>query len=276
MRLASTLLGFSLLASAASTADATLSPSLDNLGCCLKESYTGGESECAVVTEEQCTGIAQDIPIVGLRFEPGQTCNAAGDDCVPFNPPDILTSASLAFDPDDCFTRNARPWLVVGPGIDVTVCAVICNDTGIDLTHFTLFIDPFANPEFSNSASFLPNQQCTGVRKTIDYNFLRKFRDPGERLIVTDTWCASNATISMGGCAPPNGHTDSGDESTGDVGGAAGPGAAPVFTDTQRAFIQLGTLHGAPALEQWGLNALTAGLVGFGVWRLTRRAKRRD
>jgi hypothetical protein len=268
MRLATALLGFSLLASAASSAHATAAPSLGNLGCCLKESYTGGESECAVVTEEQCFGLAQDTPIFGRRFELGQTCNTAGDDCVAFNPPDILTSASLALEPDDCFTRRAAPWLLVPPGSDVSVCAVICNDTGISLTRFTLFIDPFANPEFSNSVSLLPDQNCTGVVKTVSADLLDKFVGPGDRLTVTNTWCASNATIPTDACT--------GADNNPHLGTSGGPAPPPLlFTDTQRAFLQRGILEGAPALDQWGLNALTAGLVGIGVWRLTRRTKRR-
>jgi hypothetical protein len=240
-------------------------PSLGSLGCCLQQfdvGDTGSSFSCSVATEAQCFNVGPAFFGVDVDFVPGQVCNAAGDACVPFFPPGIVTSTTLALRPADCFTADATPSLLLPAGSDVSVCGVICNAVGSTLTRFTLFIDPFAQPEFSNLASSLVNNSCTGVVKTLSANIIPKFAGPGDRLIVANSWCASKGSLTAGDCPPPDANSEVGTS-----------GGEPVFRDTERALLVREALQGAPALDGWGLNLLTTVLVAFGIWRLSRSAR---
>lgn len=248
-------------------AAATVADSTAGFGCCQQTvdltMFGGGvERRCSVVFSDQCVDAAA---VFGSTFLRGYICNPAGE-CVDFSPPDIVTSASLARTADDCFTPGARPVLIVGQDSDVTVCAALCNFTGVNITRVTLNIDPLAVPFFNNTAASLPDGACAAVKQPFSAAVIRKNIGLAKYLDIANMWCASSVTIPMGSCAPLWAEEPSGT--------SAGP-VPIVFTDTQHALLLIGPTQGAPALDRWGLDLLAAALVAIGVLRLARSARRR-
>ena len=253
----------------ASSASATApEPPAASLGCCVETQALSPLDDphqvtlCSVFTAAQCSA-QSDTATLALDFEPGQVCNASFDACEPFVPPGIVTSASLAHRPEDCYTDKAFGILGWTQGQEATVCAQICNETGITLTHLSLNIDPFFVPEFSNLPVHLPHGTCTSYRKSVGAFVISKFIGDDPFLRVINQWCAANGPIPPGGCT----FRPATDDETGSV---AGPGFQ-ISRDEQSALLVRQPAQGAPALGGVALGVLAAALAAFGVRRLIRR-----
>jgi hypothetical protein len=244
----------------ASAASATAPPVPGgSLGCCLQTVPVDStaEPQCSVLTEEQCTGEFE--PGTVLEFRPGDTCNALFDACIPFVPPALRSSTSLAHRPEECFTDKAAGVLGVTQGQGFAICGQVCNETQVTLNVASLNIDPFFVPEFTNQPIALQPGSCATVRKTVSPFVFGKFIGDDPFLRVINQWCLS----THGNCNIPRLATD------GETGGPAGP--ALLVMDAQSALVVRQPAHGAPALGGWLLSLLAAGLAGVGVRRLMHR-----
>jgi hypothetical protein len=238
-------------------------------GCCLRE-FTPSELTptvfCTETSAVECFQFA-GVGVVSESFEAGKVCAADGQSCVSPAPPGIDLDIGLGRPPA---APDLPGSILVYPSFDsgkpATIRARVINTSGSTLTHTTVRIFQ-GNDELLNDEN-VPFTASPGAGYLLDEDTILPERSEVVGVLV----CYATDEMGPTDCPEyPTGVTGYGERSI------VPRGPAPVQVFTAVAFgvlLQSGAIRPVPIADTLGLALLSAVLLGLGVARQRRRARR--